>query len=159
MYHNLKADVLNGEKNGLEIILNAEQFSYAYHDTRAAGFKISLHHHQDKPMMQFSSQLIYPGTETHINLKPSVTYTTDDAISKFKPEERGCYADGEVNLTYLSYKYGYRYQMNNCLIDQAIRDIIWNCQCMPYFENNNPEYLEFIPLCSGLMIICAKKKM
>ena len=52
MYRDLKAVAVNGEKNGLEIVLDAEQYNYAESrsiNVKAAGFKISLHHHQDKP--------------------------------------------------------------------------------------------------------------
>ena len=80
MYHGLEADALNGGTNGLDIVLDVEQFNYAFYEANAAGFKISLHHHADKPMIQFSSQLINTATETQITLKPSISYTTDDAI-------------------------------------------------------------------------------
>ena len=36
-FHNLNTDALNGETNGLDIILDAEQFNYAYHHANAAG--------------------------------------------------------------------------------------------------------------------------
>ena len=120
-YHGLKADALNGETNGVDIVLDAEQFNYAYHYSYAGGFKISMHNHLDKPMIQFSSQLIYPGSETQINLKPIISSTTINAINNFSPDNRNCYADGEANLTYLTYDHGYRYEMNNCLVDQGIR--------------------------------------
>ena len=61
------------------------------------------------------------GTETQININPVVTYTTEVAANRLDHNERGCYADGEVNLTYLLYEKGYRYDMNNCLINEAIR--------------------------------------
>ena len=74
------------------MLLNAEQFNYAQSPASDhAGFKIALHLHTEKPMMQFSSQLINAGTETHINLKPIVSYTTEDAIVAMNPEERDCY--------------------------------------------------------------------
>ena len=58
IYHGIKADSLNGESNGLDLVLNAEQFNYgAYHQANAAGFKIALHHHLDKPLIRFSSDL------------------------------------------------------------------------------------------------------
>ena len=98
-----------------------------------AGFKISFHSHLDKPMILFSSQLISTGSDTQINLKPKLRYTTDAAVSTFSSVERNCYADGEANLTYLPYHLGFRYEMNNCLIDQGIRDIVWNCHCIPTF--------------------------
>ena len=80
MYHGLEADALNGGTNGLDLVLDVEQFNYAFYEANAAGFKISLHHHADKPMIQFSSQLINTATETQITLKPSISYTTDDTI-------------------------------------------------------------------------------
>ena len=158
IYHNVKADTLNGETNGVDIILDAEQFNYAYYHANAAGFKIAMHHHLDKPMIQFSSQLIFTGTETQINLKPVVSNTTEEAIYRFGPEDRGCYTQNEQNLTYLRYEFGYRYEMNNCLINEGIRDIIWNCRCMPSFGYDE-EYLEFIPMCSGEKLLCANTRM
>ena len=159
IYHGLKADALNGESNGVDIVLDAEQFNYAYHHSNAGGFKISMHNHLDKPMIQFSSQLIYPGQETQINLKPIISNTTIDAINNFSPEDRNCYADGEANLTYLKYNLAYRYEMNNCLVDQGIRDIIWNCRYIPSFYTENEEYLPFISICSGEKLNCAKRRM
>ena len=158
MYHVITAIAINGEENGVDIVLNAEQFNYADHHSRAAGFKISIHNHLDKPIIQFSSQLIFPGTDTQINLKPVITNTTLDAINKFSPEVRNCYADGEANLTYLKYGDGYRYEMNNCLVDQGIRDIIWNCRCIPSFYEMNDDYLPFIPICSGEKLYCANTR-
>ena len=161
----MKADALNGETNGLDLVLDAEQFNYAYFQANSAGFKIALHHHADKPMIQFSSQLINSGTETQINVKPTITYTTDDAVDTFSPTERNCYADFETNLTYLRYVDGYHYEMNNCLIDQGIRDIIWNCRCTPRFwtecvENCPDEfYLNYISYCSGIGLHCANTRM
>ena len=46
MHHDLKADTLNGEDNGLDLVIDAEQFNYAYHQSNAAGFKVSLHDHR-----------------------------------------------------------------------------------------------------------------
>ena len=159
LYHDLKADTLNGETNGVDVVIDAEQFNYAYHHSNSAGFKIAMHHHLDKPMIQFSSQLIFPGSETQINLKPIISETTDAAISLFDPVERKCYADGEANLTYLKYDDGFRYEMNNCLIDQGIKDIIWNCRCMPSFGYVGADYLAYIPMCSGEKLLCANTRM
>ena len=63
VYHDLKSEALNGETHGMNFLLDAEQFNYAYYDTNSAGFKISLHNHLDKPMIQFSSQLIFTGRD------------------------------------------------------------------------------------------------
>ena len=94
LYHDLVTDALNGKLNGLDMVLDAEQFNYAYYQADAAGFLISLHHHTDKPMIQFRSQLVNSGIATEINLKPKITYTTADAISSLYPKERACYAPG-----------------------------------------------------------------
>ena len=36
IYHGLKSEALNGETNGLEFLLDAEQFNYAYYDSNSA---------------------------------------------------------------------------------------------------------------------------
>ena len=99
------------------------------------GLNIALHHHSDKPMIQFSSQLISTGLETHINVKPILSYTTKNAISMLTPKERNCYTNTEANLDYLPFSSGYRYDMNNCLLDDAIGNIIWHCDCFPSFTS------------------------
>ena len=80
LYFNLVADSINGDTNGLDILLDAEQFNYAYYQSNAPGFKISLHHHSDKPIIQFSSHLVNPGIKTQINIKPTIINTTIEAI-------------------------------------------------------------------------------
>ena len=73
-------------------------------------------------MMRFGSVLLRPGTETQINVKPTVSYTTKSAISTFSPDIRGCYAESEVNLTYLFRSDGFQYDMNNCIINEGVWD-------------------------------------
>ena len=88
-------------------------------------------------MMQFSSHLIHPGTETQVNVIPTLSHTTQDAIDSFDPDERQCYdlKDG-VNLTFLPYKSGYRYELSNCLTNELIKHTIWECKCYPkYFSD------------------------
>ena len=69
------------------------------------GFKFSLLDHRDLAMMQFGSALLHSGTETQINIKSTVSYATESAISTFSPKVRDCYVDGEANLTYLQVDY------------------------------------------------------
>ena len=80
----------NGESNGLDVLLHAEQFNYAFYKTHGAGFKLALHDHRDKAFMQFSAKLIQMGSETQINIKPSIVCTLKDAIVKFDSHESGC---------------------------------------------------------------------
>ena len=118
---------------------------------------------RDKPMMQFSSRLVNSGTETQMILTPSISYTTHDAIDTFSVEQRGCYANGEVNLTTLNWVDGYQYSMDNCLTDQASIDIMFNCRCYPRFftpcSSCDTHYEEFLPSCSGPDLLCANTRM
>ena len=159
-WFNTKSQSHNGETNGLDIVLDTEQFNYAYHQANAAGFRISLHHHNSKPMISFSSQLIHAGTETIIDIKPILTFTTDQAISKFSPDERGCFTKDEVRLNHLKRTTGYHYDLNNCIIDEGIRDIIWNCRCIPNFVRyeDTQEYFEVFSYCTGKGLFCANNR-
>ena len=66
----------------------------------------------------------------------------------------------EIDLTYLPYEKGFRYELNNCHIDQRIREIIWHCRCIPAFANyGNKEYRKYIPFCSGRKLYCAKMRL
>ena len=100
-YHGLNANALNGETNGLRLLLDVEQFNYAKHNKVAGGLKLVLHHHSDKPMIQFSSQLISTGIETHINVKPTISSTTNNAISMLTPEDReACHSPKPPDLVF-----------------------------------------------------------
>ena len=127
---------------GMSFLLDAEQFNYGYQEEYGVGFKMALHDHRDKPMLKLSSELINVGTITQINVKPEITYTTKSAIEMFAPDERECYDTNEANLTYLEYDRGFRYSMDNCLIDRVIHEIIWTCQCLPSFLA--PKYVQFL---------------
>jgi len=49
------------------------------------------------------------GTETLSALIPSLINTTENAISRFGPEDRNCYQDKEFQFNYLKWSEGYRY--------------------------------------------------
>lgn len=164
MYHKINGSAINGESNGLEILLDAEQFNYAYYKANGAGFEISLHDHRSKPMMQYSSEKIQVGSSVQINLKPYIQYTSEHAMSKFKPEERNCYkcncpATYEKKLFHLKYEFGYKYDMNNCLVDRCITDIILNCQCLPQLLSSHDlmSHMKTDSICSGQKLYCAQK--
>ena len=71
------------------------------------------------------------------------------------------YKDGEIKLNYLKRSLGYRYEMNNCLIDEGIRDIIWRCRCIPNFVliQEATEYFEFLSFCTGNKLKCANTRL
>ena len=68
--------------------------------------------------MSMTEMDISPGYETQLAITPILFRTTKAAKNRFTPEERGCYFDEEINLTYLP-KRLYRYDINNCLFEAA----------------------------------------
>ena len=155
-YNLVDASAKHGETNGLSILFDIEQFNYGYIKGEGAGLKLSLHDHRDKPMMQFSSLYIRSGTDTQISVEPIVTTTTDDAIKGLSPEDRKCFVEGENNLTALSYDGGFRYEMNNCIVDEGLLKIYWNCRCYPLFSSYDP-YMNFFGPCKGKNLYCANE--
>lgn len=137
-------------------MFDIEQFNYGYVKGKGAGLEISLNDHRDKPLMQFSSSYIRPGSETQINVEPTVTFTTEDAINILTPEERKCYIEGENNFTALRHYDGFRYEMNNCLIDEGLLKIYWNCRCYPEISWNDP-YIDFLGPCFGPNLYCTNE--
>ena len=74
------------------------------------------------------------------------------------PEDRQCYYKFEKNLTYMPYERGYRYIMNNCLLHEAIVQIVWDCKCKPSFHNSDlfPPELKY---CTGKELNCLQSKL
>ena len=106
--------------------------------------------------------------DVQINLKPTISKTTDEAIKQFTPKIRHCYSGGEAKLTHLILGDGYRYELNNCVLDEKIKEIIWNCRCRPKIWENcvscepNNEYnnaIKKLPFCTGRKLYCANYRM
>ena len=70
-----------------------------------------VNHHGDKPILnsgrikievRWRGELqiyfchVQPGSDADVQILPSYTTTTEDAISSFTPEERNCYSCSEV---------------------------------------------------------------
>ena len=133
-HEKLQQGVKNGYKNGMTILFDIEQFNSAYYPAESSGLLLAIHNHGDKPIMESGSIHIHAGTVTQITLAPKATFTSKEAIKEFSPERRNCYDVNEVNLTYLTNVGGYDYSLENCLFDNAIRGIIWECRCIPSFH-------------------------
>ena len=73
------------------------------------------------------------GQQNSIVVTPSLYYTSDDALKQLKPKQRQCYSDKEVNLTYLAWGRGFKYDMSNCLLNLALDKCFRNCNCTPFF--------------------------
>ena len=65
------------------------------------GFKLSVHHHLDQPIMSIKEIDISVGSESQVAVATTLTTTTPDARNRFNPEQRGCYFEGELFLKYL----------------------------------------------------------
>ena len=65
------------------------------------GFKLSVHHHLDQPIMSIKEIDISVGSESQVAVATTLTTTTPDAQNRFNPEQRGCYFEGELFLKYL----------------------------------------------------------
>ncbi len=150
----------HGKRNGLSVLLNIEQFNYGYNTGKGAGLRVALMNTADKAMMQFSSLYIQPGSEYEINIKPVITYTTEDAIDRFDPEDRNCYKQGENELLALPAERGFRYTMDNCLVNEGLFKIFYNCRCFNRLAVTSPWYFcdeEGYGPCQGEGISCANK--
>ena len=77
---------------------------------------MAVQHHLDQPLMHVKELDISPGFETQISVSPVLYSTTEAALQRFKPEERGCYSENELHFKYLP-KSLYRYDISNCLFE------------------------------------------
>ena len=64
----------------------------------------------------------------------------------------------------MPYDDGFKYELNNCLIDHALADIIFNCRCFPKFYTpcvNCDVYdlPNFVSTCTGLKLLCANARL
>ena len=90
-----------GKANGLRLLLDAQTFDYTFHKSASEGFKIAVQHHLDQPLMSVKELDIATGFETQIAVTPVIYNTTQAALQRFSPQERGCYAEDEMTFKYL----------------------------------------------------------
>jgi hypothetical protein len=65
-----------------------------------AGVVVLLHHHGDQAILSSGSIKLQTGTDVEVSVVPQITVTSDDAVSKFDPEKRGCFTCDEVMATH-----------------------------------------------------------
>ena len=112
-----------GKANGLRLLLDAQTFDYTFHKSASEGFKIAVQHHLDQPLMSVKELDIATGFETQIAVTPVIYNTTQAALHRFTPQERGCYSEDEMTFKYLP-KSLYRYSY--CLkITQNVSFVLW----------------------------------
>ena len=108
----LKKGALNGENNGLSVLLDAETFDYGngfatFGERGGVGFKASVVHHLDISVMESTSLQVNVGASTNMAVSSTKIDITDDAAD-FRPNDRRCWLQGEINLTHFSYEEDYR---------------------------------------------------
>ena len=131
--NNVTYGVRNGLKNGLDIMADAEIFDYAYFFRHSSGFMVSLADNRDKAIINQKGFYIAPGTTNLVSMTAEIMNITEAAISRFSPDLRTCYAQGEVDFKYLQREDGYRYSIDNCFYEAVLGKIIDNCNCTPFF--------------------------
>ena len=76
---------------------------------------MSIAHPLDQPTMQVNELDISPGFETQVAVTPTLYTTTDAAMKRFRPEQRGCYNQDELMLHNLPRRmYRFYKQLDNC---------------------------------------------
>ena len=87
------------------------------------------------------------GREIQVSVNPELQVTSDTARERFSPEERGCYFQGELELSHLE---TYRYSLENCLYSQTVSRVIHTCHCVPFHLLNNIS----LPICQQTNLLC-----
>lgn len=143
-------------------------YDYGFSPHRGEGFKLAIHHHMDQPIMALSDVDISPGFVTQLSVTPTLTVTTQEALNRFTPDERACYADHEFRFKYLPqelYRYSFliqdcplcylpafRYGLSNCLFAATYDKVVSNCSCVPFFHTM--AYEDYPKICSGTGLLC-----
>lgn len=175
----LPTGALNGENNGLSLLLDAETFDYgngfyALGERAGEGFKVAVVHPWDMPIMRQTGVNVRPGkfgnkqflqiilgSLTQLAVSTSMTSIEPSAVTTFLPMERKCWEQKEINLSYLEYADGYRYEMSNCLYEATMQKAFTECGCYPGCSrsfpnktfisgNMNPSYVP----CRGKSLNC-----
>ena len=105
----LQKGALNGEQNGLSLMLDAEAFDYGTRffelgERAGEGFKAGLYHPHDMPIVQQTGVNIMPGARVLLSFSTTLINITEEAVTRFDPYERKCWDQPEIDLEYLPYK-------------------------------------------------------
>ena len=123
--------VLSGENNGMMMMLDVESYDYVENDRGGLGFKLSVAHPLDMPIIEQSAVMIQPGLQTHLGVSVQLTRTSKTAIQRFSPTDRKCWNQSEISLKHLSYDQLYHYSISNCLFEAAVQEAEKTCGCTP----------------------------
>ena len=97
-----------GKNNGYKLLLDAESYDNSRFGTSEKGLEVALTHHLDMPVMSQGGVLLPPGSSSQIALTASLNSISTNALHRFTPPLRDCYAELEINLKFLPRDHGYR---------------------------------------------------
>lgn len=103
------------------------------------------------------------GKEIQVSVNPELQVTSDTARARFSPEERGCYFQGELELSHLESSAGesYRYSLTNCLYSRRVVRVLESCDCLPPHlantTNTAPPCLQADLLCMNNILAAAQQ--
>ncbi|XP_040569382.1 acid-sensing ion channel 4 [Lepeophtheirus salmonis] len=145
-----------GKDNGFSVLFDIESFDYGYYDEGSEGLKVAVVHHLDMPIIRQRAFHVAPGTENQIPVTPTLYTATEQVLERFRPRDRDCYDESEIDLMYLPKSHGYRYEMSNCLFEAAYEKILERCHCAPGFHNEGgaTAYQQY-PVCQGKQLTCS----
>ncbi|XP_077288026.1 pickpocket protein 28-like [Arctopsyche grandis] len=120
-----------GANLGLTLILDAAIDEYYCSSTSSVGFKILLHNPSETPKIKDFGDLIPPGRESRVVVKPRI-YDAQPNVRSISLNKRRCYFSDERQLVY------YRtYTQKNCEMECEARLTIERCNCSQYFMPKN----------------------
>lgn len=140
------SDVMSGEKNGLTLHLDLEEYDHGYTPSIGAGASLVVIHHGDQPLLGLGKIKLMPGTDTDVTIVPTVTTTTNNAMNSFTSQERECYFCNETSLLFLPYtknktetceQVGFRFSISNCMFEAALEAVLDHCHCFPAFHGEH----------------------
>ena len=145
----------NGIQNGLKVMVDVENYDYAFFERGAKGFRVAIADGRDKPVINQNGFYVSPGSETLVAMTPTILNTTQEAMERFRPKDRNCYTDEEFKFKHLKYDKGFRYSMRNCLYESALEVILSNCSCIPNFASFKLDVPDELDVCRGNELDCA----
>ena len=145
-------DIIPGAKagslQGLFIYIDTEGWDFRYTTYSHSGIRLTIHHHLDVPFNIVDGISLAAGYTHSIAVTPKIYRTTEEAITRFSPEDRQCYEDSDLEFKYL--KPPYRTSMRNCLYEASVDAVIERCKCSPNYIKEIPN----ISPCQGVQLNC-----
>ena len=97
-----------GKNNGYNLLLDSESYDNSRFGRPEKGVEIAMTHHLDMPVMSHSGILLAPGSSSQLALKATLNSISANALHRFTPHDRDCYAEFEISLKFLPREHGYR---------------------------------------------------